>query len=212
MPVELRKRKAPAQPPAPAPASKKSSTGGGVKGRVAKAKAAVKEVFGGGEKAEKPAAATADATGSSSSQAVAVGNTIDLAGFGGEVETNDGVKTTLAKLVEESKAGVVLFTYPKASTPGCTSTMFSNGAYTDLTEFMMRRYETSPALPRFLRSPHSNRSLHLRSLYRLTKGQHHLQDQAKSPIPSSLRPQSHTHQSHWSQEESLRHTAWRFRR
>ena len=30
-------------------------------------------------------------------------------------------KTTLAKLVEESKGGVVLFTYPKASTPGCKS-------------------------------------------------------------------------------------------
>lgn len=47
------------------------------------------------------------------------GGSITLEGFGGEVETNDGTKTTLAKLVEESKAGVVLFTYPKASTPGC---------------------------------------------------------------------------------------------
>lgn len=47
------------------------------------------------------------------------GGTIDLADFGGEIETHDGTKTTLAKLVEESKAGVVLFTYPKASTPGC---------------------------------------------------------------------------------------------
>lgn len=47
------------------------------------------------------------------------GDTIDLTSFGGEVETHDGNKTTLAKLVEESKGGVVLFTYPKASTPGC---------------------------------------------------------------------------------------------
>lgn len=47
------------------------------------------------------------------------GDSIDLSGFGGEIETNDGEKTTLAKLVESSKAGVVLFTYPKASTPGC---------------------------------------------------------------------------------------------
>lgn len=51
--------------------------------------------------------------------APSVGDSIALASFGGEVETNDGDKTTLAKLVEDSKAGVVLFTYPKASTPGC---------------------------------------------------------------------------------------------
>ena len=48
-----------------------------------------------------------------------VGNTITLDNFGGEVETNDGEKVTLKKLVDESKYGVVLFTYPKASTPGC---------------------------------------------------------------------------------------------
>lgn len=49
-----------------------------------------------------------------------VGNKIILDGFGGEIETNDGIKTTLYKLVNESKSGVVLFTYPRASTPGCT--------------------------------------------------------------------------------------------
>lgn len=48
-----------------------------------------------------------------------IGDTIALGSFGGEVETHDGEKVTLAKLVEDSKAGVVLFTYPKASTPGC---------------------------------------------------------------------------------------------
>ena len=50
---------------------------------------------------------------------VAVGDQISLDAFGGEIETNEGVKTSLKKLVEDSKAGVVLFTYPKASTPGC---------------------------------------------------------------------------------------------
>ncbi|PIG86392.1 disrupter of telomere silencing protein Dot5 [Aspergillus arachidicola] len=50
-----------------------------------------------------------------------VGNKIILDGFGGEIETNDGIKTTLNKLVNESKSGVVLFTYPRASTPGCKS-------------------------------------------------------------------------------------------
>ncbi|KAF2771200.1 AhpC-TSA-domain-containing protein [Teratosphaeria nubilosa] len=58
---------------------------------------------------------------SAKTQAARAGSTITLEGFGGEIETNEGEKTTLAKLVEASKAGVVLFTYPKASTPGCTT-------------------------------------------------------------------------------------------
>jgi len=51
---------------------------------------------------------------------VTVGLKISLDGFGGEIETNEGVKTTLATLLDASDGGVVLFTYPKASTPGCT--------------------------------------------------------------------------------------------
>ncbi|KAJ5683201.1 hypothetical protein N7462_006366 [Penicillium macrosclerotiorum] len=47
-----------------------------------------------------------------------VGDSLDLEAFGGEIEINDGTTTTLKKLVEESTSGVVLFTYPKASTPG----------------------------------------------------------------------------------------------
>ncbi|KEQ59983.1 alkyl hydroperoxide reductase/ thiol specific antioxidant/ Mal allergen, partial [Aureobasidium melanogenum CBS 110374] len=49
------------------------------------------------------------------------GDKIDFDGFGGEIETNDGRKVTLKALVDESKEGLVLFTYPKASTPGCTT-------------------------------------------------------------------------------------------
>ena len=56
-----------------------------------------------------------------------VGQTINLEGFGGEVETHDGQTTNLKRLVDESKAGVVLFTYPKASTPGCK--MFKTSLY-----------------------------------------------------------------------------------
>jgi peroxiredoxin Q/BCP len=114
--MELRKRKeAPAPPPAPAPkkttkttkAAKPAST-------VTKVKEAVKE---------KVAAVVASATnGSSDAAKPAVGDTINLDGFGGEIETNEGVKTTLKALVDESEAGVVLFTYPKASTPGCKPT------------------------------------------------------------------------------------------
>jgi thioredoxin-dependent peroxiredoxin len=99
MPVELRKRKARAEPAPPPPAKKKSTA---IKNAASKVKAAVT-----GSKANGSAGPPA------------VGSTIDLEGFGGEVETQDGLKTTLAKLVGDSKSGVVLFTYPKASTPGC---------------------------------------------------------------------------------------------
>ena len=101
--VELRKR--PAPPSAPPPAKKKATP---------KAKA---------KKDEAPAASAAAPKAKGKAMAsdgpVKKGDIIDLSTFGGEVETNEEVKTSLAKLVEESKAGVVLFTYPKASTPGC---------------------------------------------------------------------------------------------
>ncbi|KAM0178830.1 hypothetical protein ACHAPC_008298 [Botrytis cinerea] len=67
------------------------------------------------------ASAPAPASAPVATTKVVVGETIDLKGFGGEIETNEGEKTTLEKLVSESKSGVVLFTYPKASTPGCTT-------------------------------------------------------------------------------------------
>jgi peroxiredoxin Q/BCP len=119
MPVELRKRKE--APPAPVrPAKKKAPA----KGKKADSEKTVVE------QVEEAAADTVEAVkeavvGKSNGKSAAaggapkVGDTIDLSTFGGEVETNDGDKTTLAKLVEESKGGVVLFTYPKASTPGC---------------------------------------------------------------------------------------------
>ncbi|KAI0151211.1 merozoite capping protein-1 [Pestalotiopsis sp. NC0098] len=108
MAPELRKRKAP--PPAPEPAPKKTS-------KVSKAVSKAKEVVTGKPaEPEKAPAAAAAKTG-----APAVGDVITLDGFGGEIETNDGKKTTLKALVDESKSGVVLFTYPKASTPGCTT-------------------------------------------------------------------------------------------
>ena len=48
-----------------------------------------------------------------------LGLTVDLDTFGGEIQTHEEKNTTLGQLVKESKAGVILFTYPKASTPGC---------------------------------------------------------------------------------------------
>ena len=50
-----------------------------------------------------------------------VGDKLNLDGFGGTVTTHDNKEVTLKQLVEESKGGVVIFTYPKASTPGCTT-------------------------------------------------------------------------------------------
>ena len=108
--VELRKR--PAPPPAPPPAKKRATT---------KPKAKKEEAPSKKEEAAAPKAKAMD-----SNSPPKVGDTITLEGFGGEVETNDEKKTTLAKLVEESKAGVVLFTYPKASTPGCKLNSPSN--------------------------------------------------------------------------------------
>ena len=53
-----------------------------------------------------------------------VGDQLDLEGFGATVQTHDGTSVTVKELVEKSGAGVVLFTYPKASTPGCRLPLF----------------------------------------------------------------------------------------
>ena len=105
--VELRKRSAP--PPAPPPAKKKATP---------KPKAESKEA----PKPETKEAPKADAPAPKAGPPK-VGDAISLDGFGGEVQTHDETKTNLAKLVADSKAGVVLFTYPKASTPGCKSVL-----------------------------------------------------------------------------------------
>jgi len=126
--VTLRKRKTP--PPAPVrPAKKKAAAPKPAPKAAAEKVSKVAETV-----KEKVAAVTKTVTDSANGEkataggAPVVGDTIDLASFGGEIETNDGTKTTLAKLAEESKAGVVLFTYPKASTPGCESSLPTPGA------------------------------------------------------------------------------------
>lgn len=142
MPPELRKRKAPAGESVAAPPTKK-------KGPVAKAVAKVKEAL------SSPAKTT--------SAKVAVGDTIDFEGFGGDIETNDGVKTTLKKLVDESKGGVVLFTYPKASTPGCKFCLPWDYERKILNWFY--RHKASLSIPRFLYLPHFQWFLYLRPLH-----------------------------------------------
>ncbi|KAI0206972.1 thioredoxin-like protein [Astrocystis sublimbata] len=137
MPVELRKRKAPAPAPVPERPAKKQS-------KVAKAAAKVKTTVKAA--VAKPAA---DTNGSSKSGKPVVGETITLDGFGGEVETNDGIKTDLKALVDESEAGVVLFTYPKASTPGCTNQVcLFRDSYADLTKDGLLIYGLSADSPK----------------------------------------------------------------
>ncbi|KAL4783244.1 thioredoxin-like protein [Aspergillus varians] len=98
--VELRKRKAAAPP---VPVKKRTRT---------KAPTTT----------SKATEATTPSSGETSSGETVpkVGDIVNLDGFGGNFEENDGTKTTLKALVDDSKSGIVLFTYPKASTPGCT--------------------------------------------------------------------------------------------
>ncbi|KAI1160379.1 thioredoxin-like protein [Nemania serpens] len=139
MPVELRKRKAPAPAPVPEPPAKKQSKATKVSKAATKVKAAAKSVTA------KPA----ETNGSSKPGKPVVGQVISLDGFGGEVETNDGTKTSLQALVDESEAGVVLFTYPKASTPGCTNqACLFRDAYTDLTKDGLLIYGLSTDSPK----------------------------------------------------------------
>lgn len=107
--VELRKRKDPPSDIKAAP-SKKSTPSA----------AAAKKNRGGDKNLSNPERST----NTVSSGKLKAGDTIKLQGFGGEIETNDGEKTTLEQLVDRSQSGVVLFTYPKASTPGCKSLFF----------------------------------------------------------------------------------------
>jgi peroxiredoxin Q/BCP len=120
MPVELRKRPAPAAaapPPskkaAPAKSKAKETPAAATKASASKTAAPKAAAAPKAEAAPKAAAET------TKSKAPAVGDSITLEGFGGEITTHDGEKTTLAKLVADSKSGVVLFTYPAANTPGC---------------------------------------------------------------------------------------------
>ena len=105
--VELRKRKAPADTAPPPPVKKANS----IKSSTS-------------SKKDDSSTNGPAATGNK----VAAGDTIIIDGFGGEIETNDGEKVTLKRLVDQSKSGVILFTYPKASTPGCKFNLHSSAS------------------------------------------------------------------------------------
>ena len=139
MPPELRKRKAPTVEPATAPPAKKAAATK-KKGPVAKAVAKVKEVI-------NPKATKTNGAKPAVATKIAVGDTLDLEGFGGEIETNDGVKTTLKKLVDESTAGVVLFTYPKALTSGCKRNTHSTSHIMFIFTFHANKSQQAPLRP-----------------------------------------------------------------
>jgi len=162
MPVELRKRKAPEQAPPPVAAPQKKSKAAST---VEKAVAKVKEVVAPKEKAAPKSKAapkangTATAEASSSKTAPAAKSAVpekgtiipasELETFGGEIETDAGEKTTLKKLLDDSKNGVVIFTYPKASTPGCTTqACLFRDSYTPLTSTGLSIYGLSRDTPK----------------------------------------------------------------
>lgn len=99
--VELRKRKAHLQEPSISPPLKK---------RISSVPIIV-----------VPEESAAPVKGNSSRVELVAGEIININGFGGDVLTHTGEKTTLKSLLESSQNGVMLFTYPKASTPGCKS-------------------------------------------------------------------------------------------
>jgi len=169
MPVELRKRKAPAAPIAPAPPAKKSRAPAKAKESkpaAPKPKAVSKSKAASAAKDTKKSATAATATvtvtattatttnGSSAAPPkkagkIAVGESVSLDNFGGEIETHDGEKTTLSALVEASTSGVILFTYPKASTPGCTKqACLFRDAYKSLTSTGLSIYGLSTDSPK----------------------------------------------------------------
>jgi peroxiredoxin Q/BCP len=113
----LRKRAAP--PPGPERPAKKKAEPKPKKSAVRKAVDTVKGEVAKTEDSVKAGIAGASATnGAPSKAAPEVGDEIDIATFGGAFETQDGKQVTFKELLDESEAGIVLFTYPKASTPG----------------------------------------------------------------------------------------------
>ncbi|KKF97044.1 Peroxiredoxin DOT5 [Ceratocystis platani] len=126
MPVELRKRKAPTVPAPPPPAkrasrAKKEAPSAATNPASRNGGAATNATRASKRSSGSPKAGVAAATTATTpASAPSAGDTISLADFGGEVQTQDDETVTLKSLLTQSKTGVVLFTYPRASTPGCT--------------------------------------------------------------------------------------------
>lgn len=72
-----------------------------------------------GTGAEEPETTPAPKEEADATVGDATNEKITLDGFGGTIKTHEGADVTLKSLVDESTSGVIIFTYPKASTPGC---------------------------------------------------------------------------------------------
>ncbi|EGU82829.1 hypothetical protein FOXB_06632 [Fusarium oxysporum f. sp. conglutinans Fo5176] len=155
MPMELRKRKASTAPPPP-PVKRKSTT------KVPKAATKVKEAAAKvTEKKEEPEEAKEEAKteeepkpeepkaeeSKKSGGKPKVGDVVDLDGFGGEIETNDGEKTTLKKLVDESKSAFSS-EYPSDSSAGTKQVCFFRDSYEPLTKDGLAIYGLSADSPK----------------------------------------------------------------
>jgi len=142
---ELRKRKAAAVGPdiAPAPKKKPATKKGPAATAISNLTEVAEDVKEAAEEVLTPKSALkTKSDGKLNPSKVEVGSVIDLEGFGGEIETHEGEKTSLKRLVGESKAGVVLFTYPKASTPGCELILTNCNKRHNCIDNMLR-YKTS---------------------------------------------------------------------
>ncbi|RMD42360.1 hypothetical protein DV735_g2763, partial [Chaetothyriales sp. CBS 134920] len=74
----------------------------------------------------------------------AVGKKIKLSGFGGQVTTHENKSVAVKDLLEESSKGIVIFTYPRASTPGCTTQVcLFRDSYTPITDAGLSVYGLS---------------------------------------------------------------------
>ena len=130
--VELRKRKDP--PPAP---STSKTTASSKKRATSKSASATPAPAAKPAKAEKPES-KASSSASASSGSPKVGDVLPLEEFKAiTIQTNDGEETTLPALLEKSPdKSIAIFTYPKASTPGCTTqACLFRDSYEELTPF-----------------------------------------------------------------------------
>ncbi|KAM5449628.1 thioredoxin peroxidase dot5 [Microsporum audouinii] len=124
MAPELRKRKAPAPAPVAEPKAKRGTKAGAKAEPKKEPKKAPKEEKKAAEpepEAKVEAEKVEEVEDNKPASLVPEeGDVLDLSLFEDEIELNDGTKTSFKALLEESKDGVAVFTYPKASTPGCT--------------------------------------------------------------------------------------------
>ena len=73
--------------------------------------------------AQQTASTPTLASAPSSTKELAAGDVVDFNSDIGSIEvtTGEGESVTLKTLHEQSDGGIIIFTYPKASTPGCES-------------------------------------------------------------------------------------------